>query len=123
MIKAEKPTSETQQQLLCGSCGSDELPLKKCMGCGAVAYCGTTCQKAHWVLHRPDCTRIKKEKKERENPSAKAKEAARGSVSGLGGMGSLMTSQSQRYNEADIYNVCLSGKHDELDKAFFLSEL
>ena len=70
MSKADQPTSETQQQL-CGSCGSDES-LKKCMGCGAVAYCGTTCQKAHWVLHRPECTRIKKEKKERENPNANA---------------------------------------------------
>ena len=38
------------------ACGSDELPLKKCAGCGAVAYCGTKkCQVAHSCIssHEP----------------------------------------------------------------------
>ena len=126
--KQQKQHSQ-EPQLSCAKCKKKGTSLPKCSGCGAVAYCNAQCQKAHWVLHKPDCTRIKKEKKEREKEKekekeAKAKEAARGigSGSGLGDMGSLMVAlmpppQPQRYDEEDLWRACGQGKHDEVDKA------
>lgn len=86
-----------EQAMSCAMCKKKGAPT--CAGCGTVAYCNTQCQNAHWVLHRPDCARIKKEKKEAER--------------GL----SLMAALTKRYNEADIYTACGHGKHAELDKA------
>ena len=113
--------SKNQQKDVCAMCRKKGAPsCNTCSGCGTVVYCNAQCQKAHWVLHRPDCTRIKKEKKEREKEKekekekeAKANEPAHisDSGSGLGDMGSLMAAlmpppQPQRYDEVDIYNTC-----------------
>ena len=112
--------SETTKQK-CDSCGSDELPLKKCAGCGTVAYCGTKCQVAHWPLHRPAC-KLRKKEIEREKAKDKAKEAARGSGGNLGDMGSIMAAAlmsslpPKRYHERDVYNACFHDHHEELEK-------
>ena len=30
-------------------------PLRKCTQCEVAYYCGKTCQKAHWQIHKPVC--------------------------------------------------------------------
>ena len=76
------------EQLSCAMCKKKGAPsCNTCAGCGSVAYCNAVCQKAHWVLHRPDCTRIKKEKKEREKE--KEKEAKAKTKEGAHSSGSL----------------------------------
>ncbi|CAI0605802.1 unnamed protein product [Linum tenue] len=39
--------------------------LKKCSGCQVVWYCGTTCQKSQWQLHRLECNMLSKLEKGR----------------------------------------------------------
>ncbi|XP_057532445.1 histone-lysine N-methyltransferase ASHR1 [Amaranthus tricolor] len=39
--------------------------VKKCTGCHVVWYCGSTCQKADWKLHRVECQTLSKLEKER----------------------------------------------------------
>lgn len=46
--------------------------LKKCSGCQAVWYCGSTCQRAEWKLHRLECevlSRLEKDKRKSVTPS------------------------------------------------------
>lgn len=38
----------------CASCASTES-LKQCARCKTIAYCSTTCQRAHWQTHKPSC--------------------------------------------------------------------
>ena len=38
----------------CASCTSPQ-GLKQCARCKTVAYCSTTCQRAHWQTHKPSC--------------------------------------------------------------------
>ena len=51
------------KQLTCCYCDNSELPSKKCLGScgGAVTYCSSVFQKAHWAQHRLDCDMMKKE--------------------------------------------------------------
>ena len=109
----QKQQQQPQSQLWCAMCEKIGAPsCNTCSGCGAVAYCNAECQKAHWAIHRPDCNRIKKEKKEREKEEKAKKETVPSSVSvsGLGDMGSLLNAlmpppQPQRYEDCDIYNA------------------
>ncbi|XP_028757495.1 histone-lysine N-methyltransferase ASHR1 isoform X3 [Neltuma alba] len=46
--------------------------LKKCSGCQVVWYCGSTCQRAEWKLHRLECevlSRLEKDKRKFVTPS------------------------------------------------------
>ena len=82
----------------CAKCGKEGgASLKACSACKSVAYCNAECQVAHWAVHKPDCKRIKQEKKEQE----KAKEAARSSGSGSGDTSARMP--LKRYVEKDLY--------------------
>ncbi|GMH00279.1 hypothetical protein Nepgr_002118 [Nepenthes gracilis] len=40
--------------------------IKKCAACHVVWYCGSTCQKSDWKLHRVECRAISKLEKERQ---------------------------------------------------------
>ncbi|GKY96627.1 hypothetical protein MPSEU_000622300 [Mayamaea pseudoterrestris] len=39
----------------CDVCGTTTGTLFRCTGCSSVHYCSKDCQKAAWVVHRPDC--------------------------------------------------------------------
>ncbi|KAJ6398892.1 hypothetical protein OIU77_019619 [Salix suchowensis] len=55
----------------CDGCFASES-LKKCSACQAVWYCGSTCQKSEWKLHRLECialSRLEKEKRKAVTPS------------------------------------------------------
>ena len=40
----------------CAFCGDfDSEKLKKCSGCGNVAYCSIKCQRQHWPAHKNHC--------------------------------------------------------------------
>lgn len=38
-------------------CQSKDLSLRKCSVCGTVSYCSTGCQREHWKVHKPSCSR------------------------------------------------------------------
>ena len=42
--------------LQCAACNIKKIELKKCSRCKTVAYCSTSCQKSHWISHRPQCS-------------------------------------------------------------------
>jgi ankyrin repeat protein len=42
----------------CGATRSAQIKLQKCAKCTSVRYCGTSCQKTHWTVHRPRCKEI-----------------------------------------------------------------
>ncbi len=122
MSSSSYPQKEGNNVKRCGCCGRDDLALKKCLGCGSVAYCDAKCQTADWPSHKTVCNRIKKEKKaqQEEKASVEAPKSS-GSGSGLGDVGSLMNAlipppRPQRYEEADVYNACFQGHDEELSK-------
>lgn len=39
----------------CGQAESSTISVSVCAACKTVMYCGATCQKKHWPIHRPDC--------------------------------------------------------------------
>ena len=39
----------------CANPGCDQPGTKKCSGCQTTPYCGPTCQKAHWAIHKEEC--------------------------------------------------------------------
>ena len=39
----------------CAAPGCDQPGTNKCSGCKTTLYCGPTCQKAHWALHKESC--------------------------------------------------------------------
>lgn len=43
-----------REVMLCGACGRVDN-VKKCGGCGVVAYCGKECQKKDWEMHKQVC--------------------------------------------------------------------
>jgi hypothetical protein len=49
---ARKASKETE----CSHCGKAGAAMT-CTRCLAVRYCGTGCQKLHWLLHKPACAR------------------------------------------------------------------
>ena len=94
--------------------------MKECSACGSVAYCNADCQVAHWAVHKPDCKRIKQQKKDQE----KAKEAARSSGSGGSGSGDTSARMApQRYDEEDIWHACFHDLHGELENMLLQREL
>lgn len=42
----------------CAVCSIKERRMWKCASCKAAVYCSRYCQKLHWPLHKPTCTRI-----------------------------------------------------------------
>lgn len=40
----------------CANCGKEEMPLKRCGRCGKSYYCGATCQREDWRLHKRICS-------------------------------------------------------------------
>ena len=48
--KVRIPTMET-----CSNPGCDQPGTNKCSGCKTTPYCGPTCQKAHWIVHKESC--------------------------------------------------------------------
>ena len=56
------PSGPTARSI-CSQCLMPRRPVKACTGCKAIAYCGTTCQKAHWsLIHRLECRAFKRVK-------------------------------------------------------------
>ena len=41
----------------CNHCGCSPEKLLTCKACRSVAYCSNTCQRAHWKVHKKDCTK------------------------------------------------------------------
>ena len=39
----------------CSNPGCDQPGTNKCSGCKSTPYCGPTCQKAHWAVHKESC--------------------------------------------------------------------
>ena len=39
----------------CSNPGCDQPGTNKCSGCKTTPYCGPTCQKAHWAVHKESC--------------------------------------------------------------------
>ena len=94
------------QKKSCAGCGKKagpDLILKSCSACQSVSYCSSGCQTAAWKEHRVVCNQLR---------------ASGGS--GVGVMGSLPTaplsSTVERYTEADYFNACGAGRHEELQK-------
>ena len=55
------------KKLICCYCNNFNLPTKKCLGCGAVAYCGSFCQIAHWEQqHKKDCLVLAKQQHKKD---------------------------------------------------------
>ena len=40
---------------MCSYCKRSHSPLKKCLSCGKVQYCGKECQRKHWKKHKSTC--------------------------------------------------------------------
>ncbi|WCJ44594.1 Histone-lysine N-methyltransferase ASHR1 [Euphorbia peplus] len=57
-------SNNSQTELRCDACFSS-ANIKKCSACQVVWYCGTTCQKLEWKLHRLECIALSKLDKER----------------------------------------------------------
>jgi hypothetical protein len=48
----------------CAACGAQNTPLRRCGRCKVTAYCGVSCQKAHWQSHKlRDCLFFKRLRK------------------------------------------------------------
>jgi hypothetical protein len=47
----------------CSSCQKEDIELKRCSHCQAVAYCSVTCQRQHWKAHKPECVSPEKLRK------------------------------------------------------------
>jgi hypothetical protein len=39
----------------CSFCQKQDVALKRCSKCQAVAYCSVACQRNHWKAHKPEC--------------------------------------------------------------------
>jgi len=54
------PSGPTTKSV-CSQCLRPRRPAKACTGCRAVAYCGASCQKTHWVsIHKLECRAFKR---------------------------------------------------------------
>jgi hypothetical protein len=135
-IQQQPPQQQQQppQIDVCGGCGKKPkkgVIFNICAGCKFVAYCSAACQMVAWTDHKEFCNHKKREYKEREKAkaateSAKKPSSGSGSSSGMGDMGSILAAlmppqpqpqpQPQRYWEGDVYNACLDGHHEELQK-------
>ncbi|CAL9223388.1 unnamed protein product [Arabidopsis halleri] len=65
------PSNNTSSESRCDGCFKTNN-LKKCSGCQVVWYCGSSCQKSEWKLHRHECkalTRLEKEKRKFVTPT------------------------------------------------------
>ena len=54
-LRAERPlkiVANGREVSLCSTCG-EKIPELKYCPCGKAAYCGTKCQREHWVVHKP----------------------------------------------------------------------
>ena len=61
-IEFRSATYDPKYCEFCGRCIGDTLAngqplrkLRKCSGCHRVRYCGTACQRAHWIRHKERC--------------------------------------------------------------------
>ena len=59
--EVEKPSTPCKKKgkipRSCNQCGSSPEKLLTCKACRSVAYCSTTCQRAHWKVHKKNCTK------------------------------------------------------------------
>ncbi|GFO00665.1 histone-lysine N-methyltransferase smyd3 [Plakobranchus ocellatus] len=44
----------------CNFCMKGSEHLKKCGGCKSIRYCGLTCQKGDWKIHKTECEIMKR---------------------------------------------------------------
>jgi hypothetical protein len=119
----------------CGGCGEEPkegVVFKLCAGCGDEAYCCSACQSKAWADHKGLCKIKRKERAKSKEAAAAPQSSGSGSGpgdsgSGLRDMGSIMATlmkspkhQPQphlpRYNETNLFNNCLRGHPDELQK-------
>ena len=56
----------------CLLCATSVERLKKCAGCLQRLYCSPECQVAHWEVHKPECKRMKAERRAAERAKAEA---------------------------------------------------
>ncbi|CAA0364667.1 unnamed protein product [Arabidopsis thaliana] len=75
VILSQKPyicvPNNTSSESRCDGCFKTNN-LKKCSACQVVWYCGSSCQKSEWKLHRHECkalTRLEKEKRKFVTPT------------------------------------------------------
>jgi SET and MYND domain-containing protein len=75
VILSQKPyicvPNNTSSESRCDGCFKTNN-LKKCSACQVVWYCGSSCQKSEWKLHRDECkalTRLEKEKRKFVTPT------------------------------------------------------
>jgi hypothetical protein len=59
-------TSYIEARANCANPGCSGPGLKKCSGCLEVSFCGPTCIRAHWPVHKAECRRRSVEAKSRE---------------------------------------------------------
>lgn len=46
---------QKERSVLCSSCVKRSNNLKKCSKCGVLKYCGVTCQREDWSIHKEEC--------------------------------------------------------------------
>ena len=57
LLNLPRDLTKLSPHTFCATCFmKDKIELKKCSRCMTVSYCSTTCQKDHWITHRPKCT-------------------------------------------------------------------
>jgi len=58
--------------LQCVVCSASVAKLMKCLGCLQRIYCSPECQTTHWEVHKPECKRMKAERRAAEKAEAEA---------------------------------------------------
>lgn len=61
---AKEDEAKIYGKMVCAVCRLKDA--KRCAGCGTVAYCSKQCQTEGWKVHKRDCRRRYKPKKEEE---------------------------------------------------------
>ncbi len=63
----------------CGASARDEgVRLRVCTRCRQAFFCSQACLERSYERHKPDCTRLRMQRKARERAEAKGKEAEQG---------------------------------------------
>jgi hypothetical protein len=106
-MSQQQSSIEANKHDKCDGCGKEEcadLILKSCSACHSVKYCSSACQLASWAGHKKACKQIRLRMEK--------------GGGGVGDMGSLLVALSsvKRYSEMEVYNACVDGKKEVLQK-------
>jgi hypothetical protein len=97
------PTVADKPMKKCDGCGEECAKLKLCSACLSVSYCSAACQNTAWAGHKTACKAEKIRLRIKKGSGAEPD------------MGSRLVAL-KRFTEGDLYNACLLGKHEELQK-------